>query len=267
MDADSLEILSSVRRTEIKSKAVFSDGFYHEIGPAFLGGSEAVPDPHFNRISILQSGKLDKSLLDECIKRMVEGNRVFIDLPFPVSDEDRRLLRENGYHMTGESRSSMALTGADSAPAGGELDISLAENQSLDVFLELFLRGFQTPEDLIPFARDMFHGLVPRNCGPANSRLYLGSQGTEPAATLYLFYEATEGGINMVSTREDMRRKGFATTMLRRAIADARAMGVRILGLETRWNSAPERLYSKLGFSTIARHEVFTNTPDLKYGL
>jgi GNAT superfamily N-acetyltransferase len=267
MDAHPMDVLSSVRRTEIKSKTVFSDGFYHEIGPAFLGGSEAVPDPHFNRISILQTGKLDKSLLAECIKQMVDGNPIFIDLPFPVSDEERQLLQENGYRSTGESRSSMALTGVDGAPVGGEVDISLAEGQSLDVFIELFLRGFQTPEDLIPLARDMFHDLVLRNCRPENSCLYLGSQHAEPAATLYLFYEAAEGGINMVSTKENMRRKGLATAMLRRAIADAQAAGVRILGLETRWNSAPERLYSKLGFSVIARHEVFTNTPDLKYGL
>ncbi len=265
MKSNEFEVLRSTRRMEIKSKAVFCGGFYHEIGDAVLGGSEAIPDPHFNRISILRN--FDRTLLAECTGRMVEGIPVFIDLSYPVSDGARELLLEHGYHTTGESRSSMALTGRDCAPAAGELDIALADGETLDVFLSLFLRGFQTPEHLIPFAKGVFHDLVPRNCRPDNSRLYLGLFGAEPAATLYLFYEGTEAGINMVSTRENLRGKGLATTVLRRAIADAQALGISVLSLETRWDSAPERLYSKLGFSTIARHEVFTNMPDLKYGL
>jgi ribosomal protein S18 acetylase RimI-like enzyme len=55
--------------------------------------------------------------------------------------------------------------------------------------------------------------------------------------------------------------------MIQRLIEDAQELGIERLSLETRADSPPERLYTKLGFATIARHEIFTNTPDLKYGL
>ncbi len=264
----SIEVLRSVRRMELKSKSAFCGGFYDEMGPVVLGGCEMVPDPHFNRISVLEPDKLNRALLAECVGRMAEGVPFFIDVPHPVSRELSELLVEEGCHPTGESRSSMLLTDReDTSRAAAELDIALAEADTLDVFLDLFLRGFNTPEHMVPVATSLFHDLVPRNCHPDNSRLYLGTFRDEPAATLYLFFEEDEGGVNMVSTKEGMRRRGLAAAMLKRTIADARALGIRKLGLETRWDSAPERLYGRLGFLTIARHEVFANTPDMKYGL
>ncbi len=263
----SLDALRSVRRMELKSKAIFCGGFYIEIGPVVLGGSEAVPDPHFNRISVLESDELDQPLLAECTGRMVEGVPVFIDVQYPVSETANELLLRNGYYPTGESRSSMLLTDRKEAQPVVELDIVLAEPRTVDIFSDLFLRGFDTPEGMIPFATAMFHDLVIRNCRPENSRLYIGNFRGEPASTLYLFFEGDEGGINMVSTKEKLRGRGLATAMLQRVVDDARQMEVRLLGLETRWASAPERLYRKLGFTTIARHEVFTNVPEMKYGL
>ena len=148
-----------------------------------------------------------------------------------------------------------------------ELDIALVEPDTIDLFLDLFLRGFDTPEDLIPLATGLFRDLVFGNCHSGTSRLYIGSYRGEPAATLYLFYEDGEGGINMVSTKGTLRGRGLATAMMRRSMDDAREIGLRMLSLETGWNTAPERLYGGLGFTTIARHEVFTNVPDLTYGL
>lgn len=267
IEPKNLPVLRSVRRMELKSKAVFCGGFYHESGPVVLGGSEAVPDPHFNRISVLESDKLDQPLLTECMGRMVEGVPVFIDVQYPVSEAANELLLRNGYYPTGESRSSMLLTGRKDAQQAAELDIALVEPRAIDIFSDLFLRGFDTPEDMIPFAMGIFHDLVIRNCRPENSRLYLGNYRGEPAATLYLFFERDEGGVNMVSTKENLRGRGLATAMVQRVIEDAQQIGIRLLGLETRWASAPERLYRELGFSTIARHEIFTNVPEMKYGL
>jgi len=253
---------------ELKSKSAFCGGFYHETDMAVLGGTDLVPDPHFNRISVLHPEKLDGELLAECSDRMVKGVPTFLDVPHPVSDALRELLTTSGYHPTGESRSSMLLTDSVAIPgAAKELDIRLVEPETLDVFLELFLRGFQTPEHLVPLATALFHDLVPQNLHPGNSRLYLGIFRGEPACTLYLFFERGEGGINMVSTKESLRGKGLATAMMLRTMEDARKLGLHLLGLEARWNGAPERLYKKLGFTTICRHEVFTNVSDLKYGL
>ena len=268
VNPNSVDALRSVRRMELKSKSAFCGGFYHESESVLLGGSDMVPDPHFNRVSVLYPEKLDRNLLAECTDRMVKDVPMFLDVPHPVSDALGEFLTQRGYHPTGESRSSMLLT--NSVPAVGRakgLDISLAGPETLDVFLELFLRGFQTPEDLIPLATAMFHDLVPQNLHSGNSRLYLGTYRGEPACTLYLFFEGGEGGINMVSTKESLRGKGLATAMMQRTMEDAQKLGVHLLGLEARWNGAPERLYRKLGFTTICRHEVFTNVSDVSYGL
>ena len=263
-----MEVLRSVRRMELKSKVAFCDGSYADVGPVVLGGSDSIPDPHFNRISVLEQEKLDQALLSECSGRMAEGIPLFVDVPYPVSEPVRELLLQNSYHPTDESRSSMVFTDSKGVPRGtNELQIALVRPDTIDLFLELFLKGFDTPESLIPLAKELFHDMVARNCHAGNSRLYIGTYRGEPAATLYLFYEGDEGGINMVSTKETLRGKGVATAMMSRSIDDAQELGLRVLSLETRWNSAPERLYGRLGFTTIARHEVFTNVPDLKYGL
>jgi GNAT superfamily N-acetyltransferase len=268
IDPNSIEALRSVRRMEIKSKSDFCGGFFDDIGVAVLGGSEAVPDPHFNRISILEQDGCDGALLAECIGKMPEGTPAFIDVMHPVSNRIQELIAARGWHPTGESRSSMLLTEyQEPSKEINGFDISLVEPDTLETFIDLFLRGFDTPEELIPLATSIMSALIPQHCGPEHFRLYLGTFRGESACTQYLYFDGDEGGINMVSTKEILRGKGLATAMLHRVIDDARELGVRLLSLETRWNGAPERLYRKLGFTTIARHEVFTNIPDLKYGI
>ncbi len=268
IDINNMEVLRSARRMELKSKAAFCGGAYREIGPAVIGAAESVPDPHFNRISIVEPDNLDQALLTECINQMPEGGPAFIDMPYPVSRENQELLIKNGYHPTGESRSSMMLTERNSLETTLEgFDIELVEPETLDTFLDLFLRGFETPEDIVPLAMSLFRELVIRHVNPGNCRLYLGVFHGEPAATQYLFHEGDEGGLNMVATKRELRGKGLATMMVRRVIEDSQELGINLLSLETRWHGAPERLYKRLGFTTIMRHEVFTNVPDLKYGL
>ena len=267
INLDDIETLRSARRMELKAKVAFSGGNYLEIGPAIVGGAEVIPDPHFNRISIVEPDKFGKALLTECMNN-TSGVPMFLDVPYPVSDEIRELLTEAGYHPTGESRSSMMLVKrVDTGNAVEGFDIELVQPETLETFLDLFLTGFNTPEDLVPLARTLFHELVLRHCNPGNCRLYLGVFRGEPAATLYLYHEGEEGGINMVSTKKELRGRGIATAMMQRTMADSEELGIRLLSLEALWDGAPERLYKRLGFTTLMRHEVFSNVPDLKYGL
>ena len=268
IDIRNIDVLRSARRMELKSKAAFCGGTYVEIGPAVLGAAESVPDPHFNRISIVEPDKFDRNVLTECKSTMPEGTPIFLDMPYPVSEENTELLAENDYHRTGESRSSMIL--ADYKPPSHSVDgfdIELVEFETLETFLDLFLRGFDTPEELVPLARGLFHELVLRHCSPGNCCLYLGLFRGEPSDTLYLYHEGDEGGVNMVATKKELRRRGLATAMIRRTIEDSQEFGIRLLSLETQRSGVAERLYERLGFTTIMRHEVFTNVPDLKYGL
>lgn len=267
IDPTNPDALMSARRMEIKSKSAICGGIFHEDETTVIGGTDVVPDPHFNRISVLDPDKFDAAALTECLAKMVEGTPAFIDVPHPTPENTKGLLLENGYHFTEESRSSMLLTDFDNTEGGtDELDIEILEPGTIDTYLDIFLRGFDTPEEMIPLASALLRELVIRNFFPDMFRHYLGVFRGEPAATLYLFFEGDEGGINWVATKRELRGKGIASAMMRRCVDDAKELGVRLLSLETGWDSAPERLYKRLGFTTIGRHEVFTNTPELKYG-
>jgi len=194
INPNSIEALRSVRRMEIKSKSDFCGGFFEDIGPAVLGGSEAVPDPHFNRISIIESERIDASFLGHCIRKLPVGTPAFIDVLHPVSDTIEELIAANGWHPTGESRSSMLLTDYQEAPDDMEgLEISEVNPETLEAFIDLFLRGFDTPEELIPLATSIMGDLIPKYCGPNHFRLYLGTFHGEPACTEYLYFAGDEG--------------------------------------------------------------------------
>jgi len=252
---------------ELKSKAAFCGGFYEEKSRVFLSGNNNIPDPHFNRVSIISTG-LDGGVLDEAVRKFAEGMPIFVDLLHPVPEAARELLQNLGFQTTGEIRSSMMFRKRQNPGRRiEELSMEIVTPATLSTFLEQFLRGFHTPEEVIPLAKALFEDLVAKHGFSETIRMYLGSFRGEPSCTQYLFYENGEGGINMVSTKESLRGRGLASAMIQRLIEDAQELGIERLSLETRADSPPERLYTKLGFATIARHEIFTNTPDLKYGL
>jgi ribosomal protein S18 acetylase RimI-like enzyme len=263
-----LEYLQSARRMELKSKSAFCGGFYDELGQVYVAGSGQIPDAHFNRISILDADAVGGQLLRDAVKLIGAESPIFIDALHPVSDALRQFLKEHGFQSTGELRASMMLHGRqpENAPVAG-LTIREVRPEMLDTFLELFLRNFDTPEEMIPLAKSLFHDLVLQHARAESVRMYLGVFNEEPACTEYLFHEGEEGGVNMVSTKASFRGKGLASAMLRRLMDDAQGLGVRLLSLETRASSAPERLYQALGFETIAVLEIFANLDGLKYGL
>jgi ribosomal protein S18 acetylase RimI-like enzyme len=252
---------------ELKAKSAFCGGIYEEMGQVFISGNSRVPDAHFNRISIIDGQEFNQRVLKESLSALGEVP-LFVDTVHPTPAPLRDLLGKNCFHSTGELRASMVMK--EPTTIGGALEgleIQAVRAETLDVFLELFLQGFDTPQDILPFAKELFHGLVLERFKDESLRMYLGIVNGEPASTQYLFYERDEGGINMVSTKASLRRKGLATAMLCCLLDDAGRLGVRCLSLEARANSDPERLYQKLGFATIATHEIFTNMLNLRYGL
>ena len=265
---DVLEELQSARRMELKSKSAFCGGFYEELGQVYVAGSSQIPDAHFNRISILDAGAMDGQLLRRAVEMIGDETPIFVDALHPVPEALRQFLKEHGFKSTGELRSSMMLHGRqpENAPVAG-LTIREVRPETLDTFLELFLRNFDTPEEMIPLAKSLLHDPVLQHARAESVRMYLGIFNDEPACTEYLFHEGEEGGVNMVSTNASLRGKGLASAMLERLMNDAQKLGVRLLSLETRADSPPERLYQRLGFGTIAVIEIFTNLDGLKYGL
>lgn len=63
-------------------------------------------------------------------------------------------------------------------------------------------------------------------------------------------------GIYVVSTRPDMRRRGIGHDMTRAAMHLARERGIAVASLQA--SAAGEPLYTRMGFTTIARYQRFT---------
>ena len=59
-------------------------------------------------------------------------------------------------------------------------------------------------------------------------------------------------GIANVSTHPDFRGRGYASTLLRRALKDYKDKGFPLSGLFTGFASGPQRIYRRLGFTDVA---------------
>jgi len=77
---------------------------------------------------------------------------------------------------------------------------------------------------------------------------YLARLGQVPVGTAILYLGEQAAQILAVGTRPGYRRRGVATALVRRAIADFRARGRGVLFLDTWPGSGAERLYLRLGF-------------------
>lgn len=79
-------------------------------------------------------------------------------------------------------------------------------------------------------------------------RYFVGRVAAEPVATLELAIGGGVGGIYNVATVERVRRRGFASAMIRRALEEARAAGLRAAVLQ----ASPDGvgIYRRQGFAT-----------------
>jgi GNAT superfamily N-acetyltransferase len=90
---------------------------------------------------------------------------------------------------------------------------------------------------------------------------YLGYVDGEPAGTLHLLRDGGTAGIYAVGTRRSFRRRGVATALMRRAIADARAAGCDVIALRTLSGGDAERLYAAMGFAPAFQSALWVMQP------
>lgn len=81
-----------------------------------------------------------------------------------------------------------------------------------------------------------------------NSTLYLASIDGEPAGTLWLLATDGAAGLYAVSTLKKQRRRGVASTLVSRAIADAQRSAADLITLQTDSRNDAHRLFASLGF-------------------
>ena len=91
---------------------------------------------------------------------------------------------------------------------------------------------------------------------PGNT-FYLGCVNGAPVSTLHLLVDGRTAGIYAIGTLRAHRRQGISSTLMARAIADARAAGCDVIGLSTVAGGDAERLYTKQGFTRVFTSEMW----------
>jgi GNAT superfamily N-acetyltransferase len=93
---------------------------------------------------------------------------------------------------------------------------------------------------------------------PGNT-FYIGYVEGEPVACTHLLIDGATAGVYGVSTVRSHRKRGIATTLIARAIRDARSAGCDVIGLRA-GSEEGARLYRAMGFEVV--HEsVLWRTP------
>ena len=112
-----------------------------------------------------------------------------------------------------------------------------------DIWADTVCRSFGFPADVGVLGRRVLD--IPE------VRLYLATVDGMPAGTALLYTEYGVGCVDFVGTLPEYRRRGVASVLTAKAVADSRAMGNRWTGLEVAAGSAAESVYRRIGFRPI----------------
>ncbi len=119
-------------------------------------------------------------------------------------------------------------------------EINVSPDSEYDLWAEVMCRGFGHTQTMGEIGRDVL--IVPE------VRRYLARVDGAPAGTTLVYSQFGMDYVDHVATLSEHRRKGVASAMIARAVADSQAMGNRWTTLETATGSNAERIYQRQGF-------------------
>jgi GNAT superfamily N-acetyltransferase len=131
-----------------------------------------------------------------------------------------------------------------------ELNIVVNDGSLLGVWTDVSMKGFGVS---IVF-RDALLDMYGKASKFKGTRSYLGFFQGKPAGSCGLVSFDNVGGIFSVGTAPEFRKKGIATALLLKAVADSLTLGNSMLYLITTKGSDAERLYMSLGFEVAYSH-------------
>jgi ribosomal protein S18 acetylase RimI-like enzyme len=142
-------------------------------------------------------------------------------------------------------RSWMALShDARDIEVNRDVEVRIAEHEDVSTFAAIHSAGEK-------WARKMSVSSTLSGMRRTGNKYYLGFLEGQAVATQHLLIDGRTAGIYALGTVRPYRRRGVCSTLVARAIADARAAGCDVVCLSAELGGAPERLYEKLGFERV----------------
>jgi GNAT superfamily N-acetyltransferase len=224
-----------------------------DIGYAILCSNPRIPSTGYNhafRVNVTES-EADKLIAD--VVRYYESMRVkpcFVVSPATRPQTFANLLLRAGFKPVLEENSMVYEGDSKNFKAVPDVKVVSSDESLLDVWTDVNMKGFGIPVVL----RDAFLDMFRKASQYKGTKSYLGYFQGKPAGVCGLVSFNNVGGIFSVGTTSEHRRKGVATALLHKAIADSLPMGNSLLYLITTKGSDAERLYSSLGFRVAYTH-------------
>jgi len=223
-----------------------------DIGHAILCSNQRIPIANYNhafRVNV--AGSEAETLIDDVVRyyKSMGLKPCFVVSPATRPPTFANSLLGAGFKPVLEE-DAMVLEGESKIKAVPDVNVVSSDANLLDVWTDVNMKGFGIPVIL----RDAFLGMFGKASQYKGTKSYLGYFQGKPAGACGLVSFNNVGGIFSVGTAPEYRRRGVATALLHKAIADSLSIGNSLLYLITTKGSDAERLYESLGFQVAYIH-------------
>ena len=226
---------------------------YHDLGGALVLTSDA-PVSGLNCVVDFTAGEHQvEYLLDvgfallRAFDREPAAELTPLDRPASLAQHfaTRNLRRDGG-------RLEMIYSGAwSTAEPNPNVDVWTASPDDVRTFADIHSGG--------GWAKKLDLNSIPGAMLDEENTFYLGYVEGQAVGTLHLLCDQDHvAGIYAASTLKHSRKKGVATTLLLRAIADAKAAGCDLIFLSTDVTNDAQRLYAAAGFEPMFETQMWT---------
>ena len=225
-----------------------------EIPGAVLFTAPPGPGPSHNRAIL---GDVPTADADATLARIIHhfasrgaAPRVLVNPLARPPDWPDRLLRA-GFVETDDREVFLTLPTAATIPTVPAVTVIPADTPDLlDQTVAVQMAGFGAPPEAVPDAQRRAHEGVTNPAGGWPHRSYLATLDDKPAggATARFGPALDLTGVYGVATLPEARRRGVATALLARVLADAHAAGHELVFLAAQPGSYADSYYRRLGF-------------------
>ena len=225
----------------------------NDIGHAILCSNRRIPSTNYNhafRVSVAES-EADK-LIAKVVKyyESMGLNPCFGVSPTTCPPTFANSLLKAGFERALEEDAMVYRGKSRNLEVNPEVKVAVNDGSLTDVWTDVWMKGFGVSMVLRDASIDMY-GKASHYKG---TKSYLGYFQGKPAGSCGLVSINNVGGIFSVATAPEHRRKGVATALLHKAIADSMSVSNSLLYLITTRGSEAEKLYTSLGFEAAYTH-------------
>jgi len=224
-----------------------------DIGHAILCSNGGIPTANLNhafRVNVTKS-EADRLIADVVrYYQSMEVKPCFVVSPSTRPQNFANSLLRADFKPVLEESDMVYRGEGKSFEVGPDVNVVVVDGSMLDVWTDVHMKAFGVSVVLRGALLDMYGKAIQYK----GTKAYLGYFQGKPAGVCGLVSFNHVGGIFTVGTAPEHRRKGVATALLQKAIADSLSIGNNLLYLITTKGSDAERLYKSLGFQVAYTH-------------